>query len=202
MKDDPNVRHAAQVNIFNTLRLALLLLPKRFTEVELFEKIALFSYFGDFRMRLGAERKGKVKNIVEAQSEFFRQMYDGAMNDFPSLVYVADSVLEQDVSLDSRSFHIARLSNNVKSRLFHLLLKDSFASSVDYHRLTAIAKDDQLCARELAQSPHLLLYIRKTLHDIVYTPSIQQALKGIVSTGICKSSIYAKRKIVGGIKNQ
>lgn len=59
----------------SALRAALLTLPPEFTERQLFEAIAGFSYAGDPRMALPAENRGKVHNIVEAQSSQFRELY-------------------------------------------------------------------------------------------------------------------------------
>jgi translocator assembly and maintenance protein 41 len=53
-------------------------LPARFTELELYEQIAGISYAGDPRMSVpGAENPEKVKNIVRGEGalEGFRVMY-------------------------------------------------------------------------------------------------------------------------------
>lgn len=57
---DPRVRLAQQVNLSSALRVALLLLPETFTEVELYTRIASLSYTGDFRMSVpGGENANK-----------------------------------------------------------------------------------------------------------------------------------------------
>jgi len=65
-------------NLKQALSLALILLPGRFTELQLWEKIAGISYAGDPRMSVpGAENPEKVRNIVRGEGalEGFRAMY-------------------------------------------------------------------------------------------------------------------------------
>lgn len=75
---DARVRLAQQVNLTSALRTSLLLLPERFSEVELYTQVASLSYTGDFRMSVpGGENSSKVRNIVLAQREMFRRLYAG-----------------------------------------------------------------------------------------------------------------------------
>jgi translocator assembly and maintenance protein 41 len=65
-------------NLKQALSLALILLPGKFTELQLWEKIAGISYAGDPRMSVpGAENPEKVRNIVRGEGalEGFRAMY-------------------------------------------------------------------------------------------------------------------------------
>lgn len=67
-----------EVNKKTALSLALILLGPRFTENQLWEKIAGISYAGDPRMSIpGAENPEKVRNIVRGEGalEGFRVMY-------------------------------------------------------------------------------------------------------------------------------
>lgn len=69
---------ALETNKKTALCLALILLGDRFTEYQLWEKIAGISYAGDPRMSIpGAENPEKVRNIVRGQGalEGFRAMY-------------------------------------------------------------------------------------------------------------------------------
>lgn len=75
IKDDARVRLTQQVNLTSALRVALLTLPERFEERELYESMAAISYSGDPRMWLPTENRGKVGNIVSAQSVQFRDLY-------------------------------------------------------------------------------------------------------------------------------
>jgi len=67
-----------ETNKKTALSLALILLGPRFTEYQLWEKIAGISYAGDPRMSIpGAENPEKVRNIVRGEGalEGFRVMY-------------------------------------------------------------------------------------------------------------------------------
>ena len=66
------------------LTLALLLLPPRFSELDLWTRIAGLSYAGDPRMSVpGAENPDKVKNIVSGQGarEGMRGIYGGMLRE-------------------------------------------------------------------------------------------------------------------------
>ena len=66
--DKVGVEHlatAGEVNLRGAVAAALLLLPERFTEGQLYETITGLSYAGDFRMAI-AENPDKVRNIVHS----------------------------------------------------------------------------------------------------------------------------------------
>jgi translocator assembly and maintenance protein 41 len=69
------------------------MLPERFTEQELFLKIAGLSYRGDFRMIFG-ENPHKVFNIVYAQHNAFKEKYEPIIHDLPNVNYLADGSIE------------------------------------------------------------------------------------------------------------
>ncbi len=76
VRQDPRVLLANQVNLASVLRVALLSLPGRFTERELWEEVAGVSYRGDPRMSVpGGENPRKVQNIVRPNIERFRALY-------------------------------------------------------------------------------------------------------------------------------
>lgn len=86
IKDDARVKLTQQVNLVSSLRVALLTLPEKFEERELFETMAGFSYAGDPRMSVpGGENRSKVSNIVVAQSPQFRELYQRLANGLPGV---------------------------------------------------------------------------------------------------------------------
>jgi mitochondrial translocator assembly and maintenance protein 41 len=90
LRDDPRIRLANQINLLSALRTALLMLPEKFTERQLYERIAGLSYMGDPRMMyipgLGAsENMSKVTNIVGAQLPGFRQLYVPLIENLPNV---------------------------------------------------------------------------------------------------------------------
>jgi mitochondrial translocator assembly and maintenance protein 41 len=93
----------------NALRVALLLLPEKFTDQELFSKIAGLSYRGDFRMQMG-ENPHKVSNIVDAQIDTFRDKYLHAIEELPNVNYLYDGMLQVHTSNISKTCQIAFVS--------------------------------------------------------------------------------------------
>ncbi|KAK5175290.1 Mitochondrial translocator assembly and maintenance protein 41 [Saxophila tyrrhenica] len=92
LRDDPRMRLANQINLLSALRTAMLMLPEKFTERQLYEKITALSYMGDPRMMsipgLGAsENMSKVSNIVGAQLPGFRQLYVPLIENLPNIEF-------------------------------------------------------------------------------------------------------------------
>nr|CAG8444907.1 3138_t:CDS:10 [Entrophospora candida] len=97
LRDDARVHLAQQVNLISALRTALLLLPKDFTEEQLYLTIASLSYKGDFRRYFG-ENPNKLKNIVLNQMHDFNLLYSGLINGLPNVEFISDGKLQQDDS--------------------------------------------------------------------------------------------------------
>ena len=93
IKDDARVRLTQQVNLASAVRTALLLLPEKFEERQLFETLAGISYSGDPRMALPAENRSKVQNIVAKQSPQFKELYQRLVNGLPGVHWAAGSGL-------------------------------------------------------------------------------------------------------------
>src|SRR6185369_11389703 len=116
LRDDARVRLANQVNLANALRTALLLLPKEFSEKQLYLTISGISYIGqldkrevyradknkcriptddtcavsglgDFRSVVGENPK-KLENIVNNQMHHFRLLYGGLIDGMPNVGFV------------------------------------------------------------------------------------------------------------------
>lgn len=100
------ISSALHKNLSQAMATALLLLPGRFTDYDLFFKIAQLSYRGDFRMVFG-ENPNKVQNIVRPQLKQFLGLYHEELSrrsEFVQLVSAADAeecVFEVDKSLKS-----------------------------------------------------------------------------------------------------
>ena len=114
IKDDARVRLTQQVNLTSAIRTALLTLPENFTEIELFERIAGFSYAGDVRMLLPAENRGKVGNIVKRQGPQFKELYHRLVVALPGVHWQSySSNIQQDTSPQSRAAHLRKLPTNL-----------------------------------------------------------------------------------------
>lgn len=78
LRETPEIGAALSANLRYALSYALLLLPERFSEFELWEKITSISYSGDPRMNIpGGENPRKIQNIVRGKNvlEGFRSLY-------------------------------------------------------------------------------------------------------------------------------
>ena len=118
IKDDARVRLTQQVNLTSAIRTALLTLPETFTETELFERIAGFSYAGDIRMVLPGENRGKVNNIVKKQGPQFRELYHRLVVALPGVHWPAHSeTIQQDLAPHTRAAHLRKLPSNLLKRV-------------------------------------------------------------------------------------
>ena len=114
IKDDARVRLTQQVNLTSAVRTALLTLPAEFSERELFERIAGFSYGGDVRMLLPAENRGKVGNIVRKQGPQFKELYHRLVVALPGVHWPAHAeMIQQDTSPHARAAHLRKLPSNL-----------------------------------------------------------------------------------------
>lgn len=130
IKDDARVRLTQQVNLVSALRVALLTLPDKFDERELFERMAGFSYAGDPRMSVpGGENRGKVANIVTAQAPQFRELYQRLANGLPGIHWrVGSSKIEASSPHLSYTLICSRMSISHSKTLLLVLAPLCFAN--------------------------------------------------------------------------
>jgi len=179
IRDDPRVRLTQQVNLTSAIRAALLTLPHSFSERELFERIAGFSYEGDLRMYLPAENRKKVANIVQKQAPQFKELYYRLVTGLPGVNWRPHSdTVEQDVSPQARLAHLKKLPQK--------LLKGVSNSM-------PVSGEDAFWL-QLAGNEKLPDMLRAETRQIVRHPSVVQSAKGIVSAGFGKSGRYVVDK--------
>ncbi|KAJ3313091.1 Mitochondrial translocator assembly and maintenance protein 41 [Boothiomyces sp. JEL0838] len=164
LRDDAKVKLATKQNLENAVRVALLMLPERFTEEDLFLKIAGLSYRGDFRMLFG-ENPHKVYNIVYAQMDAFHEKYVDIITELPNVNYLADGSLEH-----------------------HYLWSISKAGGKSVNR------EEPFYSQGIADSPYVSNCVAKTVRDIVGQPAITQSIKGIFTAGLSRTFKYSMEK--------
>ena len=182
------VQNALELNLQSAIRSALLLLPKEFTEFELYCAISNLSYNGDFRMIFG-ENKNKVQNIVKPQMENFRSLY-------APTVALFRTVLDYPKMDDDNSNAICRQDKSPAVVLQHLNLlpKWPIRRIVREWNRGKYRMDTEDVLRAVACSPNYQDIVRKSLADIVWQSSVKQSIKNIPTAGIKKSFDYSWSK--------
>ncbi|KAI8370336.1 mitochondrial matrix Mmp37-domain-containing protein [Radiomyces spectabilis] len=188
LRDDARVRLANQVNLTEAVRVALLTLPERFTEAELFEKIAGISYHGDFRMVVG-ENPNKVKNIVNAQMDHFHRLYYGLLDDLPNVAFLRDGHYQQSQNPKFRGLMVQKLPKTLYDKV--LAEHRNYAAK---HNLSLPEEKIELY-QQISSSPMLSKYIDKSLYDTIARTAMTQSIKGIITAGPVKTTRYAAEKL-------
>ncbi|KAJ3307086.1 Mitochondrial translocator assembly and maintenance protein 41 [Kappamyces sp. JEL0829] len=192
LRQDAKLGLASKKNLENAVRVSLLMLPERFTEEELFLKIAGLSYSGDFRMLVG-ENPHKVYNIVYAQMDAFRQQYDPIIQELPNVNRLADGTLEQDLSIKLRGSLMLALPGGLRERI-----KSHYLWALSKEGRKTISESDReepTFSQAMGQYGSIDAIARKSIRDIVAFPALTQSLKGILTAGVIKSVKYAGEKV-------
>lgn len=182
------VQNALELNLQSAIRSALLILPKEFSEFELFCAISNLSYNGDFRMIFG-ENKNKVQNIVKPQIENFRNLYAPTVELFRS-------VLDYPKPDDQTANVLCRQDKSPAVTLQHLNLlpKWPIRRIVREWNRGKYRMDTEDVLRAVASSPKYQDIVRKSLADIVWQSSVKQSIKNIPTAGFRKSLDYSWSK--------
>ncbi|ORZ23414.1 mitochondrial matrix Mmp37 [Absidia repens] len=195
LRDDARVRLANQVNLTEAVRVALLTLPEKFNEEQLFEKIAGISYVGDFRMTVG-ENPNKVKNIVDAQLDHFNRLYYSLLDDLPNVAVLNNGQFQQNQNPKFRGLMVQKLPRTLYDQV------------VNQHRTRASRNKIDLplnkaeMYQQIAASSYLPKYMDQSLRSIIARPAMTQSIKGIFTAGITKSTRYASAKLGKWIKGK
>lgn len=171
-------------NLESAVHAALLQLPEKFSENDLYTAIAGLSYRGDFRMIIG-EDKNKVVNIVQPQIEKFRLLYTPIFKSMSDRLSI-NSTVEQDKCLDSKLYHLQRLPQNLKN----ILLEHNTNKCYDDNKLQELAKRDDVGR-----------IVCSGIYKIVFYSSLLQSIKGIPTAGLKKSIVYSYNKLNKMVKS-
>lgn len=210
LRDEPRLRFVNQANLLSVLRTSLLLLPEKFTELQLYKMIAGVSYMGDPRMRFG-ENPMKVSNIVNNQFLQFRQLYSPLMDDLPNLDLVSSDVgrlepnsevtvaqMAQDMDPVRRGNMVMRLPPAFRSKLYAKYghrQQASVAVPADGSSSSSSSTTCSALERDIACDKALASQVSKCIRKTVSGPSLSQTIKGILSAGILKSIRYSAEKL-------
>ncbi|KAK4150512.1 mitochondrial matrix Mmp37-domain-containing protein [Chaetomidium leptoderma] len=221
LRDDPKIRLANQMNLLSALRTALLLLPPKFTEEELYATIAGISYLGDPRMALPTENPRKVKNIVGNNMANFRRLYLPLIETLPNVDFndagasakdwVWDETknlnLAQDMDPVKRGNMVRRLPKAFRSRLYFQYQKKLAIPSVEFRKMMVEGENEDAVAfkrregggfeRRIAQDDpsELRNYIRAVIKQTISWPATTQSLKGPLTSGFLRTWRYLSEKM-------
>lgn len=186
------LRTALQLNLHSAVHTALLILPESFSECEFYTTISSLSYAGDFRMMFG-EDKRKVQKIVEPQMDAFRELYSPVINTLSNFLDLSkeSGLCSQDISPEACIHHLNQLPRAPQRAIVRLWNRDS----------GKLRQDTEDALRAIAYDPDCGLILLECIKNIVWTSSVRQSLKGILTAGIVKSLQYSGKKIVKMIKS-
>lgn len=171
---------AAESNLSAATSAALLTLPARFSETDLYQAAAGLSYAGDIRMAVRAEVGGKVRNIVRANLGRFRGLYHSALAD-ANVCRGREGVWERGLDPLEQRVLLQRLPVKVLAGVCDAL------GVIRGHRdsVKEVSHKDATLVRSAVLS---------TVSTIVMRSSIRQAVKGLATAGVGTSIRYAAAK--------
>lgn len=219
LRDDARVRLANQMNLLSALRTALLLLPERFTELELYNTLAGISYLGDPRMTLPTENPQKVSNIVGNNLANFQRLYNPLIENLPNLSFDSggggleepNRGLRQDMDPVRRGNMVRRLPKSFRSKLYFQYQRELAIPQAEFEAMMGADRDSDASSKtkrqgtaagagfemRIAQDDPAALraHVRKVIKRTIGWPSITQSLKGVLTGGLKKSAGYVWEKV-------
>ncbi|EED22298.1 conserved hypothetical protein [Talaromyces stipitatus ATCC 10500] len=218
LRDHPRVRVANQVNLLSALRVALLMLPREFTERQLYTTIAGLSYMGDPRMTVSAEDPDKVRNIVSGQMDYFRRLYAPLIENLPNCDFndsrcsesdwiddpSANVKLTQDMDPVKRGNMVRRLPKSFREKLYfqyqsryqiprseflEMMQKTSDEDPERIHRRQGGAFEQRIAA-----DPSLKEELQHTITKTIRWPATMQTIKSAFTAGLGRAWTYVSEK--------
>ena len=218
LRDDPRIRLANQINLISAVRVALLMLPERFTEQQLYQAIAGISYTGDPRMRFRSENPNKVRNIVENQLPNFRQLYHPLVENLPNVGYddaatkdknwltdlSSDANMVQDMDPVKRGNMVRRLPSAFRKKVYFLYREKFGIPGAEFQRMMEQSRDEDEVSfrkregsefdRRIAVQDDIPDMVGRAIRQTVQRPSTTQSVKSWFTAGPSRSWRYVKEK--------
>ncbi len=191
------VERAMSKNLRSALCAALLLLPEKFSKEELYYQICSLSYRGDIRMAF-AEDKSKVENIVGGSERELDHLYlqdlHGVSGAKAGLVIAEGTIWSQAKnSVSSRAELLTSLPDSVLAEMGEKSSLSFRNSSLDIGLRNPMSRLS--FAVRLAQNSDHINLLQDALSSRVRLASFRQALHGVLTTGLGKSSYYLFEKV-------
>lgn len=190
--DNLDIENVNSVNLRAALCAALLLLPSKFSEEDLYAKICSLSYMGDLRM-LFAEDRNKVNKIVHGQFDLFRSMYKPFLEEREGKHFLRlsssgnhQAYISQDSSLSATSSLVSCLPSTIRNQMGMKLGERKILgeSGRVLHEVAVNSKEEAAKCMQIA------------LRRKVMVSSARQAVSGFVTAGGIKAARYLGNKMV------
>lgn len=180
---DPPVGLAAAIdaNLSSAAAAALLSLPERFREDDLYTAVASLSYRGDIRMQLAVEVGSKVSDIVRANLHRFRALYKPVACGSGHAHARSDGIWSREVEAGGQARLLRRLPRHIRDSMRRRLGIREVDGGVD-----ALARlDNALVGKAVVGA----------VAAVVARSSIRQSLKGLATAGLGTSARYIASKL-------
>ncbi|XP_038998374.1 phosphatidate cytidylyltransferase, mitochondrial-like isoform X2 [Hibiscus syriacus] len=189
--DKLDIENVNSVNLRAAVSAALLLLPPKFTEEDLYAKICSLSYMGDLRM-LFAEDRNKVKKIVRGQFDLFRTMYKTFLLEYEDKDFLRFSSstnqlanISQDCGLAVTCSHVSSLPPSIRSRM-----------GIKKEKMEVISKSGEVDNRlGFGSRKEAAQCMQKVLRRTVRVSSARQAISGVLTVGGVTAARYLSNKM-------
>uniref|UniRef100_A0A7N0UMG4 Phosphatidate cytidylyltransferase, mitochondrial n=3 Tax=Kalanchoe fedtschenkoi TaxID=63787 RepID=A0A7N0UMG4_KALFE len=189
--DNLDINNLNYVNLQAAVSAALLLLPAKFTEADLYAKICSLSYMGDVRM-LFAEDRNKVKTIVTGQFDLFASMYKHTLEGYAAKDVLKLSSLKrpsapisQDCNLAATQTLVSSLPSRIKSEMGIKLGDNKLPIQIDQELQGILINSREDATRSMM----------KVLRRTVMVSSARQAVSGLLSVGGVNAARYLSSKM-------
>jgi translocator assembly and maintenance protein 41 len=216
LRDDPSITLSYQANLIAATRTALLMLPERFTEYQLYSTITGISYLGDPRMSVGAENPNKIDNIVDNQLAHFRLLYGKVIEQLPNLSYekgggqewsdrAQQTWLVQDMSPSKRANMVRRLPTSFREKLYFQYQRKFAIPALEFEKMVNLSEDDERVASKQGGefekriveggTDEMADKVKKVIKSTISWPSTAQSLKGVLTAGPVRGAKYLTEKM-------
>ena len=202
LQQNPQFRRLLRFNLEAALHTAVLLLPPKFSERDLYVSIAGLSYTGDPRFTIGAESSSKVSDLVDGNFVGFRTLYQAAIDRSDWVERVPDTDRAwpssnltprrdvdhvQQLFCRSEKWTATRADNEANgcSDILGCLPQNLRRNMADTH-----SQEDS--------GDRLSVRVTSALSRIVKRTMIVQNLKNVVAAGISNSFRYVLAKLRKG----
>ncbi|CAE6050828.1 unnamed protein product [Arabidopsis arenosa] len=189
--DNLDIEDVNSVNKRAAISAALLLLPSKFTEEDLYAKICSLSYMGDLRMFF-AEDTNKVNKIVKGQFDIFQSMYKPFLEECEtknllrfSSAEASHTKLVQDSSLSATRSLVSYLPASVRSLMGKSLGEKKFVSETG--RVMG-----EVCIGSREEAAKCMGNVMKRR---VMVSSARQAVSGFLAAGAINATMYLSQKM-------